>query len=76
MASCHHPRRICRINLLWRLLAANQHISLRIRNLYNAGRLPVISVIVHQKDGWFAGFTAYYTTAVWVGCDMRDTAGT
>ncbi len=23
-----------------------------------------------QKDGWFAGFTAYYTTAVWVGCDM------
>ncbi len=23
-----------------------------------------------QKDGWFAGYTAYYTTAVWVGCDM------
>lgn len=23
-----------------------------------------------QKDGWFAGYTSYYTTAVWVGCDM------
>ena len=23
-----------------------------------------------QKDGWFAGYTKYYTTAVWVGCDM------
>lgn len=23
-----------------------------------------------QKDGWFAGYTAYYTAAVWVGCDM------
>ena len=22
-----------------------------------------------QKDGWFCGFTRYYTTAVWVGCD-------
>ena len=23
-----------------------------------------------QKDGWFAGFTKYYTTAIWVGCDL------
>lgn len=22
-----------------------------------------------HKDGWFCGFTRYYTTAVWVGCD-------
>ena len=27
----------------------------------------------NQKDGWFAGYTAYYTTAVWVGCDMPKT---
>ncbi len=23
-----------------------------------------------NKDGWFAGFTRYYTTSVWVGYDM------
>ena len=23
-----------------------------------------------QKDGWFCGFTRYYTTAVWVGMDI------
>lgn len=23
-----------------------------------------------NKDGWFAGYTRYYTTSVWVGCDM------
>jgi len=24
----------------------------------------------HKKDGWFIGYTSYYTTSVWVGCDM------
>ena len=23
-----------------------------------------------NKDGWFVGYTPYYTTSVWVGCDM------
>ena len=26
-----------------------------------------------QKDGWFCGFTRYYTTAVWVGYDIPKT---
>ena len=24
----------------------------------------------NNKDGWFVGYTAYYTTSIWVGCDM------
>lgn len=24
------------------------------------------------KDGWFCGFTRYYTTCVWVGCDIPE----
>lgn len=23
-----------------------------------------------NKDGWFVGYTSYYTTAVWIGCDQ------
>lgn len=23
-----------------------------------------------KKDGWFIGYTQYYTTSVWVGCDL------
>ncbi len=26
-----------------------------------------------KKDGWFCGYTRYYTTSVWVGCDMPET---
>lgn len=28
-----------------------------------------------QKDGWFVGYTRYYTTSVWVGYDMPKIAG-
>lgn len=26
-----------------------------------------------NKDGWFVGYTRYYTTAIWVGCDLPKT---
>lgn len=26
-----------------------------------------------NKDGWFVGYTRYYTTGVWVGCDLPKT---
>ena len=25
-----------------------------------------------NKDGWFAGYTRYYTTSIWVGYDMPE----
>lgn len=25
-----------------------------------------------NKDGWFVGYTRYYTTSVWVGCDIPE----
>ena len=27
----------------------------------------------NNKDGWLAGYSKYYTTVVWVGCDMPKT---
>ena len=27
----------------------------------------------NQKDGWFVGYSRYYTTGIWVGCDMPVT---
>ncbi len=35
-------------------------------NMVSAGKTGTTN---DKKDGWFCGFTPYYTTAVWIGCD-------
>lgn len=42
----------------------------RKKNLETAIAAGKTGTADDRKDGWFIGYTAYYTTSVWVGCDM------
>lgn len=42
-------------------------VKLKLKNSVSAGKTGTTNDI---KDGWFVGYTPYYTTAVWVGYDM------
>lgn len=42
-------------------------VKLKLENSVSAGKTGTTNDI---KDGWFVGYTPYYTTAVWVGYDM------
>ena len=44
--------------------------GLGIDNMPCAGKTGTTN---DQKDGWFVGYTRYYTTSVWVGYDMPQT---
>lgn len=41
--------------------------GLGLENMVCAGKTGTTN---DQKDGWFVGYTRYYTTSVWVGYDM------
>ena len=41
--------------------------GLGLSNTISAGKTGTTN---ERKDGWFVGYTPYYTTSVWVGCDM------
>ena len=44
--------------------------GLGLSNTVSAGKTGTTN---DKKDGWFCGFTSYYTTAVWVGYDTPQT---
>lgn len=41
----------------------------RLENIPCAGKTGTTN---DNKDGWFVGYTRYYTTSVWVGCDLPE----
>lgn len=43
--------------------------KLALSGITSAGKT---GTTVNRKDGWFCGYTGYYTTAVWVGNDMPE----
>lgn len=52
--------------VLWNGTAKGLHIDIEDA----AGKTGTSS---NQKDGWFVGYTPYYTTSVWVGYDIPKT---
>ncbi len=68
------PERVYAVNAARMMTACLQGVmesgtgrKLKVTGQVAAGKTGTTN---DQKDGWFAGYTAYYTTAVWVGCDM------
>lgn len=41
--------------------------KMALKGMSSAGKT---GTTMNRKDGWFCGYTKYYTTAVWVGADM------
>lgn len=44
--------------------------GLGLTNTISAGKTGTTD---ERRDGWFVGYTPYYTTSVWVGCDIPKT---
>lgn len=43
--------------------------GLGLTNTISAGKTGTTD---ERRDGWFVGYTPYYTTSVWVGCDIPE----
>lgn len=54
-------------NVMTGVMTNGTGTSVAINNMPCAGKTGTTN---DQKDGWFCGFTRYYTTCVWVGCDI------
>ncbi|MDD5901056.1 MAG: PBP1A family penicillin-binding protein [Lachnospiraceae bacterium] len=54
-------------NILQGVMTNGTGVKLQLKNSVSAGKTGTTNDI---KDGWFVGYTPYYTTAVWVGYDM------
>lgn len=54
-------------NILQGVMTNGTGVKLQLKNSVSAGKTGTTNDI---KDGWFVGYTPYYTTAVWVGYDL------
>lgn len=60
-------------NVLTSVMTQGTGRTLSISNMTTAGKTGTTN---DNKDGWFVGYSTYYTTSVWVGCDMpREVEG-
>lgn len=55
------------VSCLTEVMKSGTGRSLGLGKMPSAGKTGTTN---SQKDGWFCGFTRYYTTAVWVGMDI------
>ena len=54
-------------NVLTGVLTRGTAAGLGVSGMQSAGKTGTTN---DNKDGWFVGYTPYFTTSVWVGCDM------
>ena len=57
------------VDCLQEVMNSGTGASLKLDGMPCAGKTGTTN---DKKDGWFVGFTGYYTTAVWVGCDTPE----
>ena len=55
-----------RQDVLKSVVTGGTGVGAKVPNVDTAGKTGTTSL---NKDGWFCGYTPYYTTAVWVGRD-------